>query len=78
MKITCVNCDYKTIWGSKILLHLIVRHRIKPTKKDLKFAWKNGAESTIVLFPIACLMMGLYFASFPFWWIHEKISTRVW
>lgn len=77
-KITCAKCDYRSIWGSKILLHLIFKHHIKPTKKDIKFAWRNGTESTFLLFPVACLIIGIYFITFPFWWVHEKIDNLTW
>lgn len=64
-KITCTKCDYKSIWGSKILLHLIFKHHIKPTKKDWKFAWRNGTESTILLFPCCVFSYGYLFYHFP-------------
>ena len=75
-KISCAKCDYQSIWGSKTLLHLIFKHHAKPTKKDVKFAWRHGAESTIILFPVALCVLAIYFITFPFYWLHEAIDDR--
>lgn len=75
-KMTCVKCDYKSIWGSKILLHLIFKHHIKPTKKDWKFAWNHGAENRLLWFPVGIIICAVYLISHPFWWIHEAIDRK--
>lgn len=72
-KIECKNCNFKTRVGIIILLHIWIKHKIKPTKKDLKFAFKNGIIGTTICNIILIICFIIKLITFPFWWIHENI-----
>ena len=64
-KITCKHCNYQSYSGIKMLMHICIHHKDSPTKKDVRFAFSNGVESKIILFPVAILALGFYCICWP-------------
>jgi hypothetical protein len=70
MKMGCKNCHYESPFAIAILLHLIFRHHCKPTKRDVKFALRNGIELRA---PLIALRVIIATICYPFHWIYENI-----
>lgn len=70
MKMGCKNCHYETPFAIVILLHLIFVHHCRPTKKDVKFALRNGIELRA---PLIALRVIIATICYPFHWIYENI-----
>ena len=72
-KMECKHCDFKTKVGLLLLLHIWTKHKIRPTKWDLKFALKHGIIGTTIYNIIFIIRLVIKLITFPIWWIHENI-----
>lgn len=72
-KIDCKHCKKSTRFGEVILLHLIFKEKIKPTKRDIIFSIKRFVLCQIIAFVLNVLYCLLALIIFPFWWIGEEI-----
>ena len=72
-KIKCKHCDFGTRIGIIILLHFWIKHKIKPTKTDFKFAFKHDIIGTTIHNIIFIIRFIIKLITFPIWWIHENI-----
>ena len=70
MKMVCKDCHYETPFAIVILLQLIFRHNCWPTKKDVKFALRNGME---LRGPLIALRFTIMLICYPFHWVYENI-----
>ena len=68
-KFECKHCKYKTYSAFFFIFHLIFKHKIKPTKKDIKFLIKYNNLKFIIYIPYILLKIICY----PFWYFYENL-----
>lgn len=72
-KIECKKCGYKSAFTECVLMHLIFKHKIKPTKNDVKFTILNSVICKIFLLLLSCVVFALKIVCYPFHWIYENL-----
>ena len=72
-KMKCKYCDFEARIGTIILLHCIIKHKFKPTKKDIKFVLRYGVIATTLCNILFIIRFIIKLITFPFWWIYENI-----
>ena len=56
-KLSCKLCNnMKTVFAVRLLWHLHKEHRIKPTKKDIKFLLRYNLLSRLLLSAVAIVL----------------------
>lgn len=72
-KITCKHCSKSTRFGEVMLLHLMFKEKIKPTKYDIIFLVKRFALYQIIVFVLTIIYCLLALIVYPFWLLGEDI-----
>lgn len=71
-KIECKHCDKKSYFSFVILLHLYFSHKLKPTKRDIKFAIKFGVFGTIIYNIFMIIKLIIKIICYPFYLIYTE------
>lgn len=74
-KLVCRECGISSWSGIRMLWHLYSAHGIKPTKGNVVFALGNGLFCSICSVPIALLIVGIWFITWPFSSLHNYIDN---
>lgn len=78
-KFKCKHCmNFETFSIIKFARHIKKEHNKKLTKSDWKFIFKWHIISQFIQYllvlPTIIILIILYFISYPFWWIKERID----
>lgn len=72
-KIECKKCGYKSAFTECVLMHLIFKHKIKPTKNDFIFSIKYSVLGKLILGLLLCVKLVIKLICYPFHWIYENL-----
>jgi hypothetical protein len=70
-EIECKHCKKTTRFGEVMLLHLIFKEKIKPTKRDIIFLMKHFILCQVIAFVLNVLYCLIGLIIYPFWWIGD-------
>ena len=74
-KLNCKQCKFKSVFAMAMLWHLRQKHKVKPTKKDLRFLLRYNLLTRLLLSAVAlplfvvCAVLKVVFL--PFYYIYE-------
>lgn len=77
-KLNCKLCkNIKTVFAVRLLWHLHKEHRIKPTKKDIKFLLRYNLVTRLILSLVAIVsfvpLLVLKFILLPLYYLYELL-----
>ena len=52
-KLNCKQCKFKSVFAVAMLWHLRQKHKVKPTKKDLRFLLRYNLLTRLLLSAVA-------------------------
>ena len=71
-KMNCKQCKFKSIFAVAMLWHLFQKHRVKPTKKDLRFCLRYNLLTRLLMSAVAlplfvvCVVLKVVLLPFSF------------
>lgn len=75
LKLNCKHCKYKSVFAVAMLWHLFQKHKVKATKKDLRFLLRNNLLTrllmSVVALPLFIICLVLKGVLLPFYYIYE-------
>ena len=74
-KLNCKQCKYKSMFAVAMLWHLFQEHKVKPTKKDLRFLLRYNLFTRLLMsavaLPLFVVCIVLKGVLLPFYYIYE-------
>ena len=74
-KLNCKQCKFKSVFAVAMLWHLLKKHKVKPTKKDVRFLMRYNLLTRLLMSAIALPLFAvcaiLKIVSLPFHYLYE-------
>lgn len=74
-KLNCKQCKFKSVFALAMLWHLFQKHKVKPTKKDLRFLLRYNLLTRLLMsalaLPLFIVCVVLKIVLCPFFYIYE-------
>lgn len=74
-QLNCKQCKFKSVFAVAMLWHLIQKHKVKPTKKDLRFLLRYNLLTRLLLsmvaLPLFVVCMVLKMVLLPLYHFYE-------
>ena len=74
-KLNCKQCKFKSVFAVAMLWHLIQKHKVKPTKKDLRFLLRYSLLTRLLMsavaLPLFAVCVVLKVVLLPLYYLYE-------
>lgn len=73
LPVSCKLCGFKTRSCAVALVHLMVKHKVKPKRDDVAVALSSSIELAVLYYAVAIPLSAVKLVLFPFWWLYEHL-----